>query len=94
MAGPTKAQFSSRLGGSASWFEAITKSDSTVFAQPTSGLYIGGVVPVDVAVVGAGPGQSVVFPDLLPGMIHPISCTQVRATGTVATEVVGIWVKR
>lgn len=93
MAGPTKAQFSStrKDAGSVGWGEVITKSDTTTFAQPTRGLYIGGTAPVDVAVVFAGTIGAVTLPDLLPGMVHPLSVVKVMSTNTAATEIVGLW---
>jgi hypothetical protein len=66
---------------------ALTPNDSTVLL-PTRGLYVG--VSGDVKVVSVD-GNDVTFTSLAAGIIHPISCTLVYATGTDATNIVAIY---
>lgn len=64
---------------------AVTTSDSV--EQNFSGLYIG--VTGDVAVKGLG-GVSAVFKGVPAGTILPIVVKRVMATGTTATNILGL----
>lgn len=65
---------------------ALTPNDSTTF--PTvRGLYIG--VSGDVAVTTAY-GEAVTFKNVPVG-IHPVQVTQVKSTGTTATDIIGLY---
>ena len=68
---------------------AVTPSDTTDLATvPTKGIYVGasGDVKVDMA-----DGTTVTFTSLADGMIHPISCKRVYATGTSATGILAVY---
>jgi hypothetical protein len=67
----------------------ITPSNVTVFEQPTRGLYVGsfGNLTVDMA----DGGSSVVFVGVQGGTILPIQVTRIYATGTTATNIVGLY---
>jgi hypothetical protein len=67
---------------------AITPSDSVDLTVPTRGVYVGvsGDLKVDMSGVG-----TVTFKDLMAGMIHPISAKRIYATGTTATDILGIY---
>lgn len=68
----------------------VTKSDSTVFAYPTRGLYIGGTGDVTVS-FGATAGYAIVTFSAVPtGTFLPIAVSQVRSTGTTATLIIAL----
>jgi hypothetical protein len=72
---------------------AITKSDTAVFDNnnnnpPTRAIYVGGAG--DLRVRGVC-GLAVTFPSVPAGTIIPISADQVLATGTTATDIVGMF---
>ena len=69
-------------------FDAITPADGTVLEKPTRGLYLGGGGDVTV---DSMEGVQVTFVGLAAGQIHPIRCTRVYATGTTATDIVGVY---
>ena len=69
-------------------YGAITPHDSNNLSKPTRGLYVG--VAGDVKVVSLD-GNTVTFKALAAGQIHWIRCTRVFATGTTATDVVGVY---
>lgn len=71
---------------------ALTKSDSTVIAPATRGLYVGGGGDVAVRILNAsGVAASVTFANVPAGTILPIVCDQLLSTGTTATNVLGLW---
>jgi hypothetical protein len=67
---------------------AITPDDNNDLAAITRGIYVG--VAGDLRVVMAR-GQTVLFKALAAGIIHPISASRVLATGTAATNIVGLY---
>lgn len=67
---------------------AITPSDSTIFNPPIRGIYVGGAGNVSVVTVL---GSTVTFTAPPVGTILDIKCTQVRLTGTTATNLVGLY---
>lgn len=78
---------SSGLDSPASDGFAVTKSDSTVFTQPTRGLYVGGGGDVAVRMVS---GAAVTFVGVPTGSVLPIRVDKVLSTGTDATDIVGL----
>ncbi len=68
---------------------AVTKSDATVFTNPTGALWVGGVG--DVAVRMYGNATSVTFTAVPAGSLLPITVDQVLSTGTSATNIVRLW---
>ncbi len=68
---------------------AVTKSDATVFAPPTIGLWVGGVG--DVAVRMYGSQTSVIFVAVPAGTMLPVQVDQVLSTGTSGTNIVRLW---
>jgi hypothetical protein len=69
-------------------YNAITPHDTNDLSTPTRGLYVG--VSGDVKVISLD-GNDVTYTGLMAGIIHAISCTRVYATGTTATNIVGIY---
>jgi hypothetical protein len=66
---------------------SITPSD-TASISPTKGIYIGGSGHVNVVLSS---GNQVTFSALSSGMVHPISVTKIRATGTTATSILAVY---
>lgn len=66
---------------------AVVPSDTTVIPA-TKGLYVG--VAGDVSVVMAD-GSAITFKALAAGVIHKLSVTEVKATGTTATDIVALY---
>jgi hypothetical protein len=74
----------------ASFFEgafAITPSDGTALAQPCRAIFIGGTGNLTVI---TNAGQTVLFSNVPVGVLA-ISCSYVKATGTTATNLVGMY---
>lgn len=71
----------------ASQATAVTPNDSTVLSA-TRGLYLG--VSGNVVVTMAN-GSDATFVGLAAGVIHPISVTKVKATGTTATSILAVY---
>lgn len=67
---------------------AITPDDSNDLAIATRGIYVG--VGGDVAVITAG-GETVTFKNASAGTTLPIRAARVKATGTTATNLVGLY---
>lgn len=65
---------------------AVTPSDTA--DNYGSGFYVGGAGAVSVITEG---GQTVTFTAAFVGQIIPIRFTQIRATGTTATNIVRVW---
>lgn len=65
----------------------VTPSDSTVLAQ-TRGIYVGGAGNVAVTMAD---GTAVTFNALAVGVVHLLSVSQVKATGTTATNIVALY---
>jgi hypothetical protein len=74
--------------GPASHAETITPSDTTAIPSATRGLYVGS--SGDVAVVMAS-GESVTFVSVPAGIVLPVRLLKVKATGTTASALVGLW---
>lgn len=87
-------QLRGRLGadnaGPSSAPAAITPHNSTNFAVPCRGIYVG--VTGNVAVIPlVGDGTPVVFKNAAAGSVIPVIATRVNATGTTATDLVGMF---
>lgn len=67
---------------------AVTPHDTNELAYDSRAIYIGGTG--DLAVEFQG-GESVIFSGCPAGLLLPIRCTKVKATGTTATLIVAIW---
>jgi hypothetical protein len=67
---------------------AITPHDTNELAQDTRAIYVGGAGDVSVIMQD---GSSVVFSGCPAGLLLPIRCTMVKATGTTATLLLGLW---
>lgn len=73
---------------SASYAEAVTPNDSTLFDSSTRGIYVGGTGDLAVTMEGGG---VVTFVSVLSGSILPIRCTKVMSTNTSATAIVALF---
>jgi allophanate hydrolase subunit 2 len=67
---------------------AITPSDTVDLAHVTRGIYVGVTGDVKVDMVG---GSTVTFVNLAGGVIHPLCVKRVYATGTTATNILGVY---
>lgn len=67
---------------------AITPNDSTDLAKSTRSIWVGGAGNVELVTVS---GETVTFSGAAAGSIIPIRAQRVRATGTTATNLVGMW---
>lgn len=76
------------IAGPASSAFAITKSDATVFAQPTRGLWVGGTGDVAVRMLDQ---TTVTFVGVPAGVYLPVRVDKVLSTGTSATNIVGLY---
>jgi hypothetical protein len=75
------------MSGPAENFFSITPSDSVDLIRTPRAIYIGGAGNVVVRITGEA---SVTFQGLAAGTILPIRCDRVLATGTTATNLVGL----
>lgn len=66
----------------------ITPDDGTDLSKPIRGLYIG--VGGEVTLITAG-SETVRFIGLVAGTILPVRSTRVLASGTTATDLVGLY---
>lgn len=74
-------------GSNATQATAVTPSDTTVLTA-TKGLYVGASGDVVVTMFN---GVDATFKGLAAGIIHPISVTKVKATGTTATNILAVY---
>lgn len=73
--------------GSADDAFTIVPSDSVNFTTPARAIYSG--AGGDITLVTPG-GTTILFSAVPAGMILPVKATRVNATGTIATNLVGI----
>lgn len=66
----------------------VTKSDSTVFAAETRGVYVGGTGDVAVTMFDK---TTVVFKSVPDGALLPIAVTQILSTNTTATNMLALF---
>ena len=69
---------------------AITPSDSAVYAPPLRALYIGSIGGGTTLTVVTAGGSTVEFVAVVAGMFIPLNVAQVKATGTLASDIVGL----
>lgn len=74
--------------GSATGIVAITPDDDTDVVGTLRGLYVGVSGNVSVVMQDDTTG---VLSSLAAGMVHPLSVKRVLATGTTATNIVGVY---
>lgn len=85
---PDRFQTSSpSLSGPASHAFAVTPHDSNSLAETTRALYVGAAGSVAVTMAS---GSNATFAGLAGGSILPVRATKVLATGTTATDIVGL----
>lgn len=68
---------------------AITPSDTVDLANITRGIYVGGAG--DITINFQGSETAVLFAAVPQGIILPVRATRVKATGTTATNLVGLY---
>lgn len=68
---------------------AVTPDNDNNLAEDTRGLYVGVSGDVKVDLVGGSTG--ITFVNLAAGVIHPIRARRIHATGTDATNIVGVY---
>jgi hypothetical protein len=85
MATPTN-----QVGGGPSFASAaaVTPSDTVPLATAAQALWIGGAGSVAVVTIS---GQTVTLAAVAAGTLLPLACTQVKATGTTATNILALW---
>jgi hypothetical protein len=66
---------------------AVTPSDATPFTTMARRLYVGGAGNVTLITAA---GTTLLLTGVLAGSILPIQCSQVKATGTTATLIIGL----
>ena len=85
---PDRFQNSSpSLSGPAAHGFAVTPNDSTTLAETTRALYVGSAGAVAVLMAS---GASVTFAGVAAGAMLPVRVTKVMATGTSATDLIGL----
>ena len=67
---------------------AVSPHDENNLPFVTRGMYVGTEGNLKVEMKN---GDIVTFANLAPGMVHPIMCEKVFATGTTATYIVGVY---
>ena len=66
----------------------VTPSDSTDLPQVTRAIYCGGTGDISVVMRS---GETVTFSAVQAGTVLPIEAVRVRATGTTASNLVGLY---
>jgi hypothetical protein len=77
------------LAGPASHAFAVTPNDAIDLAVVTRGLYVG--TGGDLSLVLKGDGNPVSFVGVAGGSVLPLRIVRVRATGTTAADIVGLF---
>lgn len=67
---------------------AITPNDTTKLEQTARGIYVGGEGDISVLTPD---GDTLLFVGVLAGGVLPIAARRVNATGTTATNLVGVY---
>lgn len=80
----------STLESPASYAFTITKSDSTVFDQPTRYVWVGGAGNIKVDMVGQA-NTPIIFSGITAGTMLPIRVTKVYSANTTATLIIGLY---
>ncbi|MDB5550939.1 MAG: hypothetical protein JWL86_923 [Rhizobium sp.] len=85
---PDRFQNSSpSLSGPAAHGFAVTPNDSTTLSETTRALYVGSAGAVAVLMAS---GASLTFTGVPAGTVLPVRVTKVMATGTSATDILGL----
>lgn len=87
MSDPFK-EHQSGLTSPASAAFSISPSNGNPLANVTRAIYVGGTGDLRVTMKG---GETVVLSQVQAGVIYPLRCTHVMATGTTATGIVGLY---
>lgn len=66
----------------------VTPHNTNELIHQTRGIYIGGAGNVTLVTVD---GDTVTFVGMATGIIHPIRAKIIKASGTSATSIVGVW---
>ncbi len=66
----------------------VTPSDSVNLAGPTTALWVGGAGTITAVMMN---GDTCLFSGIPSGVVLPIRCTRVNATGTTATLIVAMY---
>jgi hypothetical protein len=74
--------------GPADNLAAITPHDTTELEFWTRGIYVGGAG--DIAVVSAA-GDAITIVGCLAGVVYPFAVKIIKATGTTATDLIGLY---
>ena len=70
---------------------AITPNDSTVFSQPTRGIYVGGSGNITLQMVGYDNSNTILtFTNVFAGTVLPLRVQRVYTTST-ATNLIGLF---
>ena len=83
-------RFQNHAGGleaPASHAFAVTPSDAADLPETVRALYVGGAGALSVVMAS---GAEVVFANLAAASILPVRASRVKATGTSATQIVGL----
>jgi len=68
--------------------KAVTvTTHNTNSIEPTKGIYVGTAGDLSLTVGGV----DITFTNLASGVIHPITATRVRTTGTTATNIIVVY---
>ena len=86
--GQVNAPVPAAAAGSTANGAAITPSDTAVFSPLVTKLYVG--TTGTLTVIMAGNGASIEFTPA-SGSYHDLCVSQVKATGTSATGIIGYW---
>jgi len=76
------------LSDPASYAAAVTPNDGADLPNATRGPYVGVAGDVKVDFVDGGTG--IILKALAAGIVHPFRVKRVYATGTTATDIVGV----
>jgi len=68
--------------------DAITPDDNNDLAVACRGIIV--TVAGNVEVVTPA-GNTVIYPGLAAGIVHPLRATRIKAAGTTATGIVVVW---
>lgn len=86
---PTAAYLTADATVSAHRAAVITKSDSTIYPEPTRAIYVGGAGNIKVDM--ADGSTAITFFSVPAGMILPIQVTRVYSADTTATNMVALY---
>lgn len=82
------ATYQPALNGPMAGGFAVTKSDATVFSQPTRAVWVGGVGDLAVTYLD---GTTDILQSVPAGTMLSIRVKQVLSTGTTATKISGLY---